>query len=81
MDQLTVHLGQGTLKLHNALLNADYLNEQLVRPAAALQPLRQPSWVVLWVLWSPSIPHRSRFPCGSLLFHWRFRVQVLGCRA
>ena len=42
MDQLTVRLGQGTLKLHNALLNADYLNEQLVRLAAALKPVRQP---------------------------------------
>ena len=37
VDQLTVHLGQGTLKLHNALLNVDYLNEQLVSSLCLLQ--------------------------------------------
>ena len=38
LDQLEVELGRGKLVLHDQLLNADYLNEQLVRLAIGKAP-------------------------------------------
>ena len=42
LDMLNVSLGTGTLEIHSALLNTDYLDAQLVSAATPLQRALQP---------------------------------------
>lgn len=42
LDMLNVSLGTGTLEIHSALLNTDYLDAQLVSAATPSQRALQP---------------------------------------